>query len=360
VLQVTINQGGKVAGVAGLAREDLDLAVAVALTASGGSTYSWALLDAPPNDTMTAASASHLSAITGSSVNITPDNSGTYYGTVTSGDETIEWSFYAGPALNADPTLLPRRIPAWNEGLAHNAADAIEPAGNTKGWKREWDRWFRTMKRAIQQAAAPFWASTTGSVQPAGITGSGLVALTYNGGTKVLDIGVGHHAATHQTGGADAIPVVTETVDGLMSHVDKSNLDGLRPTRFKTTSTALMQAITNAEVGDDCRVADSTSDLDWYAVAQGKYAHGLNCLAGIGVDWLFPIDRVAGTAGLVGGHAFVSLPGIDPLSVPQAWYISIIGDPGTPTAQMAANGININTGSPTDGSIVGFEVRVPL
>ena len=145
-LQVTIDQAGKAAGVAGFAREDLSLGSAVTLTASGGSTYVWTLDDAPPDVDMETPSSAVLSALSGAVVHITPDNQDTYLGTVTSDGVTVQWSFYAGPTLNPDPTQMPRRIPAWREKLSHNVPDAIEPTGNTKGWAREWRRWFTVLR----------------------------------------------------------------------------------------------------------------------------------------------------------------------------------------------------------------------
>lgn len=142
---VTINQTGKTAGVAGRAREDLDLASAVTLSASGGiGPYVWTLIDKPTNATVTVESASTLATSTGASTAITPDYAGTYCGTVSDGSTTTDWAFYAGPALGdlADGEYYPRRVPAFAENLAHNAADAINPTGNTKGWSREWRRWF--------------------------------------------------------------------------------------------------------------------------------------------------------------------------------------------------------------------------
>ena len=101
-LRITISQVAKSTTPAGQAREDLDLATLVTLTATGGTgTYAWTLLDAPTNVAGTAASAAVLSALTGTSVTITPDNRGTYFVECHSGVEVTRITFYAGPSLSA-------------------------------------------------------------------------------------------------------------------------------------------------------------------------------------------------------------------------------------------------------------------
>jgi hypothetical protein len=134
--------------------------------------------------------------------------------------------------------------------------------------------------------------------------------------------------------------------------------DGLRNSRYKATSLAQMQAIATAQVGDDCVVSLAGSDALWLFVASGKYAHGANCLAGVGGDWLYQIDRLTGQTNLVGGEAFVYIPGIDVSSVPKAWYMSLSVVYGTIVATMTTNGINIKSTSPDDGSLVGYEVVI--
>jgi hypothetical protein len=149
---VTINQAPNGSspppGVPGQAREDLHLDQEVTLTATGGvGTYTWVLLDAPTSPDVQLDSASVIAPTTGATVNITPDYDGTYYGTVTDGTDTTEWSFYAGEPLG-DVSLgefFPRRVPAFREGMAHNVPDAIDVGGNCKGWSREWRRWFAAM-----------------------------------------------------------------------------------------------------------------------------------------------------------------------------------------------------------------------
>jgi hypothetical protein len=152
---VTINQTGAATGVPGRAREDLALGVAVVLSATGGTTFTWTLVDAPTDETVTLDSAASLSSTTGTTVSLNPDYAGTYCGIVTDGTDTTAWSFYAGPTLAAanDPELFPRRIPSFMEGLAHNVPDSIDPGGNRKGWSREWRRWFRAIVNLKVSAA---------------------------------------------------------------------------------------------------------------------------------------------------------------------------------------------------------------
>lgn len=142
-----------------MAREDLVLGGQVVhLSATGGAYgYIWELLDAPTNAAVTANSAAVLSSSTGSAVTITPDYAGTYYGRVTSGVDVQEWSFYAGPPLSSTAAELPRRIPSFMEGLAHNVPDAIDPLGNRKGWSREWRRWFSVIQAAHNRPISAAW-----------------------------------------------------------------------------------------------------------------------------------------------------------------------------------------------------------
>ena len=147
-LALTISQTGKAVTPAGQAREDLSLGTNVTVTASGGvGPYTLSVADSPPNTAMTSDTVSVVSNVSPSIV-VLPENAGTYrIGVVdssgaTDGSQLAFITFYAGPALSADPTKLPRRIPAFDETTEHNVPDTIDPTGNVKGWKREWDRWF--------------------------------------------------------------------------------------------------------------------------------------------------------------------------------------------------------------------------
>lgn len=202
-LQITINQSGKSAGVAGQAREDLDNvpvgpqgSVLVTLTATGGTgTYAWLLLDAPPNEAMTAPSASTLSASSGSSVTITPDNADTYLVQCSSGTETVQITFYAGPTLSAAADELPQRIPSFDEGNVHNAPDLVYPTGNIKGWAQVLRRWLSVIRRhdAILSGdnghPSADLALTTNSATPfTGVVITGLPALA---ASKIYGVVIG-------------------------------------------------------------------------------------------------------------------------------------------------------------------------
>lgn len=110
-------------------------------------TVSWTVLDAPTDATVSNISAAKDRTGSGDTFLITPEYAGTYYGTATDGVTSVEWSFYAGPALGPISwgQYFPRRVPAFREQLAHNVPDAIDAqefGGNTDGWAREWRRWF--------------------------------------------------------------------------------------------------------------------------------------------------------------------------------------------------------------------------
>lgn len=153
-VQIVINQSGKSAGVAGQAREDLDTGTAVLVAAVGGPflAYQWSFQYRAINIVAGARATSLFATPTASSSLINPiDQPGTYLiqlavdsgsGLGATEEDVATITFYAGPTLNADPTLLPRRIPAFRERLQHNVPDVIDPTGNTEGWSREWLRWF--------------------------------------------------------------------------------------------------------------------------------------------------------------------------------------------------------------------------
>ena len=82
--------------------------------------------------------------------------------------------------------------------------------------------------------------------------------------TTVNSVAVENHHARHQTGGADAIPVVTTSVDGLMSSTDKTKLNGVANNATNTplgtatpqpvSSTASAGSSTNASKEDHSHV----------------------------------------------------------------------------------------------------------
>lgn len=171
--QITVNQAAKPAGVAGQAREDLDLGTAVTLSAAGGPflAYLWTIVDKPIDIVTGARSAAALSAPTSSSTNVAPiDKPGTFLVqlAVDSGSglgalagDVARITFYAGPALAADPTLLPRRWPATGETSEHNVPDAVDAGGNPDGWAREWLRW---RSRIVLFATGPGPTTVAGEV----------------------------------------------------------------------------------------------------------------------------------------------------------------------------------------------------
>lgn len=152
-LQIKVDQSGKPPGVPGRAREDLALGTAVQLAAVGGPfvTYLWTLAFKPVDVVAGARSSAALSSATTSTTLVQPiDKAGTYrvgiavdagFGLGAREQDVAFITFYAGPALSADPTQYPRREPAVGETIEHNVPDAIDPGGNPDGWARERARW---------------------------------------------------------------------------------------------------------------------------------------------------------------------------------------------------------------------------
>ncbi len=120
----------------------------------------WSFIDRPAAIQTGLNSNAAFSAPTAASTNVTPiDQPGTYLielavnsgqGLGATADDVARITFYAAlvgdpyqGVLNPNPSLLPRRIPAFGERREHNAPDTLEPAGNTTGWAREWLRIFR-------------------------------------------------------------------------------------------------------------------------------------------------------------------------------------------------------------------------
>lgn len=151
-VQITLNQTGKPPGVAGQAREDFDLGTAVVASASGGpfSAYRWSIVSKPVDVVSATKSGAGLSAPTSSTTQVSPlDVAGTHliellvdagYGLGARIEDVARITFYAGPALAANPKRFPRRRPAFGERAEHNAPDALDPTGNPDGWAREKER----------------------------------------------------------------------------------------------------------------------------------------------------------------------------------------------------------------------------
>lgn len=171
-----INQTGKPAGVAGQAREDLDLGVPVQLSASGGPffQYLWRVLWKPIDILTNARATAALTTPKNSTTLLTPiDVTGTYFVelTVDSGSglgaletDIARKTFYAGPTLASDPRKFPRRQMAVGETSEHNAPDALDPTGNPDGWARErakWDLIVQTLLQARPPVTSDFAAPAT-------------------------------------------------------------------------------------------------------------------------------------------------------------------------------------------------------
>jgi hypothetical protein len=167
-VQITINQATRPPGVAGVAREDCVTGQVVTLTSSGGPflAYQWRIVHKPIDIVGGVRATSLLATSTAASTTMTPiDVAGTYLVelVVNSGSglgalaaDIARITFYAGPTLSATPNAFPRRTIAFQETTEHNVPDAIEPAGNTEGWSREWYKWFAAIQTAF--STVPRWA----------------------------------------------------------------------------------------------------------------------------------------------------------------------------------------------------------
>jgi len=240
-VQININQAAKPPGVAGQAREDLNVAVAVTLTAVGGpfSQYQWTLIDAPPNATLTASSVSTLSAPTSSTTLITPDYDGTYllelavdagFGLGARPEDVTRKTFYAGATLNPIIDQLPRRVPSFFEQLEHNVPDALNAGGNIIGWAREWQRWFKVIALAMTSGLTP----PVNPGENAEVAFGWMGNLRYATGVKVLNPTAAEdgisltrvQAATANltiaAGGAAPDKIVFEAVGATVAEFDKA------------------------------------------------------------------------------------------------------------------------------------------
>lgn len=183
---ITINQAAKPAGVAGQAREDIDVGTAVTLTANGGpfSAYQWTVLHKPVEIRTNARATAVPGTPTNSTTTLTPiDIRGTYLvqvavnsgsGLGATAADIARLTFYAGipgdvyrGPPNADPRLLPRRMPAAGEKGEHNVVDAVDAGGNTDGWAREFLRWERVWQDLYETKA---WVAGRVNLTGAGAT----------------------------------------------------------------------------------------------------------------------------------------------------------------------------------------------
>lgn len=196
---VTINQTGKPAGVAGVARQDLVTGTPVTLSVAGGPFLEqrWSIRSLAVDVVQEVRASSVLSSTTTSTTTLSPINvAGTYAGrlVVDSGsglgatpDDIFDWSFYAGidgdpihGAIASDGDDLPQRKPSFGERLEHNVPDAIDPSGNKEGWKRTLDRWFAVIERLFQRQAFVIAIITTDGVTAEVARGSGVATATLN------------------------------------------------------------------------------------------------------------------------------------------------------------------------------------
>jgi hypothetical protein len=200
-VSILIDQAGKPAGVAGQSREDLDTGVAVTLTAVGGPflRYRWSIVSKPVDVVASTRSGATLSAATAAVTLCSPiDLRGTHlvellvdagFGLGGRAEDQTRRTFYAGDPLlplSADPTLLPRRVPAFGERAEHNAPDALDPLGNPDGWARELERW-KSLIRGDHEWAA---AKVTTAAGPTAVLGrrKNVASVTWNVGSNAYDV----------------------------------------------------------------------------------------------------------------------------------------------------------------------------
>ena len=219
-VQIKLDQAATPPGVAGVAREDFVLGADVTAIAVGGpySAYLWSIVDKPIDIVAGTRSASLLTNAMASATLITPiDLAGTWnlqllvdsgHGLGATPEDQAVITFYAGPALNPDPTLLPRREIAFREQLQHNVADVIFPAGNSRGWAQEWSRWFALL-RSIANGKSHAW----GRVTLAG-GGASFAAPTCAFNAAVARAGVGIVDVTFTTNAPNANYAAVATARG--------------------------------------------------------------------------------------------------------------------------------------------------
>ena len=221
-VSIVLNQAGAPAGVAGVAREDLVLGLDVSATASGGPflSYLWSIVDKPVDVLAGVRSASVLTAATAATTLVTPiDKAGTWVLEllVNSGSglgalpaDRAQITFYAGPVLAAIPDTLPRREIGFREQLEHNVADAIFPAGNSRGWAQEWSRWFALIRKMFY-GRSHAWGRVT---LPAGGPASIAVATSAYNVTSVTRVAQGIVDVVFTTAAPNANYAVTPTARG--------------------------------------------------------------------------------------------------------------------------------------------------
>ena len=198
--QITINQATRPPGTAGVAREDLVLAQVVTLTSSGGPflAYHWRIIHKPIDIVAGVRATSLLATPLAASSQLSPiDVAGTYlielavnsgFGLGARVSDIARITFYAGPVLATNPEEFPRRPLAFQETIEHNVPDALDPAGNTEGWAREWYRWFATIKKLWATKAAAWGKISLPGGGPAAIVSGANVAAVVRIGMGVVNV----------------------------------------------------------------------------------------------------------------------------------------------------------------------------
>lgn len=165
-VQIKIDQAGAPVGVPGQAREDLVLSLPITLAAIGGPylNYQWSFPAKAIDVVAGVRSSIAFASSTAPTTTCSPvDIQGTYLvrlavdsgsGLGATTDDNASITFYAGAALNPDPTQYPRRTPAIGETIEHNVPDVIDPDGNKDGWGRERARWDAAAAKLMQKAYA--------------------------------------------------------------------------------------------------------------------------------------------------------------------------------------------------------------
>lgn len=248
-LQILLNQAGKPAGVAGVARKDLAVGVPVQVQALGGpfSAYLWTVVSKATDVAAGTRASSAFSAPGSVSTSLTPiDVAGPYLiqvavdsglGLGATAADVARIEFYAGdPAgdsatgpLNTDPSELPQRLPAFRETTEDNAADGIEILGNTEGWSRAW-LYLKAVVNRIYKGKSWAWARVTQ-------TGAGAtVAAGFNAGVARTGVGTAHVTFTRNMpngnmaviacarGVAGSVTVLNETTAGF--DVERGDIGG--------------------------------------------------------------------------------------------------------------------------------------
>lgn len=237
-VSITIDQPGSgiPPGLPGQAREDLVLGFPAQLTANGGPffAYQWSIIDKAVDMLAAVQSSALLSAPAAAVTQLTPmDIEGTYLvqvlvdsgsGLGANPDDQARITLYAGPVLNylnPDPAELPRREMAFRETTEHNVPDLVFPAGNSRGWAEERQRWQEVLKRIYRGKSWSWGRVSVAGGGPAALVSSFNCAGAVWAATGIVDIVFAtplpnaNYAVTATARGAGGSCYVdTETVNG--------------------------------------------------------------------------------------------------------------------------------------------------